>query len=121
MVACAAGLGPEREAEVLEGIHGSIDTGEHDDLVVAVSAGGGGIVPVEAAAAGMGVSAAAHVGVAEILGAVVEAVPAVDKNVGGAAAGGGDAVGGFEAHGDGEGVGSVAEGADAASDKHAGA
>ena len=48
----------------------------------------------------MSVCAAAHVRIAEILGAVVEAVPAVDKRSARGGSSARDAVGGFEAHGE---------------------
>ena len=87
VVAAAAGFGPELQLEGADGVNRRINGGKHHNLVVTVGAGSGGVVPVQATAAGVGVcGAASHVGIAEILRAVVQAVPAIDKDSGGAAA-----------------------------------
>ena len=114
VVAGACGASPEGELEGGEGNDGSVHGGEHDDLVVAVGAGGGSVVPVEAAAAAGGVvigGAAGDIGVSEIGGAVVEAAHAVDESRRGAAAGA-DAFGSLEAHGVRQGVERGAAGAE---------
>ena len=113
VVAGARRLCPEADAEVGKLIYVSVDRRKDNHLVVAVSAGGGSVVPVEAAAAGVGIGGAArHIGISEIVRTVVQAVPAIDKHVGGAAAGGGDTVGGLKAHGVGQRVHSGALGAE---------
>ena len=101
VVAAAAGFGPELQKEGADGVNRHINGGKHHNLVVAIGAGSGGVVPVQAAAARVSVcGAATHIGIAEILGTVVQTVPAIDKDSGGAAARG-HSLGGFEAHGEG--------------------
>ena len=89
-VARAAGLGPEEELEGLDIEDIGIDRGQDDVLVVAVGAGGGGVVPIEtlAAARGVVVAAAAHIGVAEIGRSVVQTGEAGGETGVGVAAGG---------------------------------
>ena len=82
MVARRRGLGPEHELKGVEGEHSGVETREDDNLVVAVGAGGGGVVPIEThgAAGGMVIGgAAARVGVVAIGGAVVQTGPAVHE------------------------------------------
>ena len=81
-VAGAAGGDPERELHRVHGVDRGVDARQHDALVVAIGAGGGGVIPIETlgSAGGMVVrAAAAHIGVAAVAGAVVQAAPAGDK------------------------------------------
>ena len=88
----------------------SVDARKDDCLVVAIGAGSGGVVPVKTTRASVGIGAATHIGIAIIVGTVVEVVPAVDKDIGGGATNGVDAIGYLEAHGVGQGVQGVAFG-----------
>ena len=91
-------------------------------MVVAIGAGGSGEIPIETAAAAGGVvitAAGSHIRVSEIIGAVIQMEPAVDKIVIGSAASV-DTLRSFEAHGVGHAVEEVATGADGAGKVQAG-
>ena len=89
VVAGRGGLGPEFHHQVVHGVARGVDGGCHNNLVVAVGAGGGAAIPVKAGAARVGIAAGVrHVGVAKIRGAVVQAGPAGGKHRAAAGAGG---------------------------------
>ena len=81
-------------------------------MIVTIGAGGSGVVPIEATAASMGVGAGTHIRIAEVIGTVVETMPAFNKEIAVRSAGGRYAVGGFEAHGVGQGIQCIALGAE---------
>ena len=124
-VAGAATLGPETQLQRGDRIDVGVDARQHYALVVAIGAGGSSVVPIQAAAATRGVvvgAATAHIGVAEILRAVVQTAPAVNPCMV-VAATRGDTFIGLKAHGIRQTVEIVALRADGAVDvfAHAGA
>ena len=102
MIGGAGGTGPEFELQVAHVVVAA-HARHHDALVVTVCARSGGKIPVETAVAGVAVAGgAAHIRPTKVGCGVVQVVPAVDEGRRGAAACGGDAVGGLEAHGVGQ-------------------
>ena len=74
-------LGPEGELESTDS-NGRVNLGHNHNLVVAIGAGSGGVVPVQTLGAARCVVVGAgtgDIGVAEVGGAVVQACPAADK------------------------------------------
>ena len=74
-VAGAAGTCPEGQLQGVDGEERGVDTGQNNKFVVGVGTHSGAAVPIQVAGAAVG-SGAANVGIAEILGAVVDVVPA---------------------------------------------
>ena len=83
----AGGTSPEGQLQGIDGVDRGVDGGQNDNLVVAVSACGGAGIPIKIAGAAVR-RGAAHVGIAEIGGAVVEVMPAGNLRTCRAVAGG---------------------------------
>ena len=77
----AARTRPEGELQGVDRRYRSIHTGHDDNLVVAIGASGGGVIPVEAFGTAwcMVVGRATHIRITVIGGAIVETVHAVDE------------------------------------------
>ena len=81
-VASAGSLGPEAQLKSTGGIGVRIHWRQYHDLIVAIGASGGSVVPIETFAATRRMvvgGAVAHVWVATVAGAVVEMAPTVDE------------------------------------------
>ena len=87
VVARAAGTGPEAELYRADGIEIGVHTRQHHYLIVAISASGRRVVPIQTlgTARSVVVRAASHIRIAKVCTTVVQALQAVDERRTGAA------------------------------------
>ena len=91
VVAARRSLSPEAELQC-RSVGSRVDGRQNDNLVVAIGAGGGSVVPVEALGAASGVvvgGGRAYIGIAAVGGTVVETGPAANEGRTGSGAAGG--------------------------------